>query len=445
MRDFPLSVRVYIVGLALAALALFVSMAHFGGLNPIAEQPVVAALLLAAIAASSSFPVHISPKTKVSVETTFVFGTLLLFPPPAAIAICTLGVFISSVLQRRKSWHTLFEVAQTALYTGLAGFCYHHLISEPLASLINSPTGLLTLAGVALIMHVGNALAVAGVVALQTHRSVMRMWWVYNTYDVPQQAALYVMGPLTALVAQISPWALGIMIIPVALIYISFRNNAVLRLQTKEAVEALADTIDMRDPYTFQHSQRVASYARELAMNLGLSEEMVDTIESAARVHDLGKIGLDASILAKPTALSEAEWEKVRKHPEIGASIVSCFPLFRSGRDLILHHHERYDGQGYPQGKCGDEIPLGARIIAVADAFDAMTSDRPYRRALPIQAVLRELEQHKGKQWDPNLIEVLTRIIRQELKGQKTAVLLPSFKLGSPDAARQPVQLSNEL
>lgn len=228
------------------------------------------------------------------------------------MAMCALGMFISSILQRNKWGHTLFEVAQTALYTGLAAFSCYRLISAPLASVINSPTGLLTLVGVALTMHVVNALLVAGVVALQTRRGLMRMWWVYNTYDIPQQAALYVMGSLTALVAQISPWALGIMIIPVALIYISFKNNALLRFQTKEAVEALADTIDMRDPYTFKHSQRVAKYARELAVNLGLPEDVVDTIESAARVHDLGKIGIDTSILAKPAALSRAEWERMR-------------------------------------------------------------------------------------------------------------------------------------
>jgi HD-GYP domain-containing protein (c-di-GMP phosphodiesterase class II) len=249
----------------------------------------------------------------------------------------------------------------------------------------------------------------------------------YNTYDMAQHAALYVMGPPAALVAQINPGALCIMVIPVALIHISFKNNSLLRFQTKEAVEALADTIDMRDPYTFEHSQRVARYARELAVSLGLSEDVVDTIEAAARVHDLGKIGVDTSILTKPEPLSRSEWEVMRKHPQIGASIVARFPFFRSGQELILHHHERYDGQGYPMGVGNSSIPIGAKIIAVADAFDAMTSDRPYRRALPLPVVLQELEKHKGTQWDPRVTDVLTRLIRQELDGQRTTVLLSSL------------------
>ena len=430
MRDFSTPVRAYILGIALAALALFASGANLGGLDVISEQPLLAGLLVAAIAASSSFPVHMPPKSKITTETTAIFATLLLFPPPAAMAIAALGKFISYQIFLRNKWgHTLFEVAQTMLYTGLGGFTFHNLISEPLTSVINAPSGLLTLVGVALILHAANAFLVAGVVALQTQRSIIRVWVTYNSHDLPQHAALYVMGPLAALVAQISAWALCLMVIPVALIYISFRNNSLLRFQTKEAVEALADTIDMRDPYTFQHSQRVARYARELAVKMGLSEDMVDTIESAARVHDLGKVGIDTSVLSKPAALSESDWEKMRKHPEIGASIVGRFPFFHSGQELILHHHERYDGQGYPKGIENNSIPIGARIIAVADAFDAMTSDRPYRRALPLTTVLRELERYKGIQWDPQVTEALTGIIRQDLEGQRASVLLPALAL----------------
>ena len=430
MRDFSTPVRAYILGIALAALALFASGANLGGLDVISEQPLLAGLLVAAIAASSSFPVHMPPKSKITTETTAIFATLLLFPPPAAMAIAALGKFISYQIFLRNKWgHTLFEVAQTMLYTGLGGFTFHNLISEPLTSVINAPSGLLTLVGVALILHAANAFLVAGVVALQTQRSIIRVWVTYNSHDLPQHAALYVMGPLAALVAQISVWALCLMVIPVALIYISFRNNSLLRFQTKEAVEALADTIDMRDPYTFQHSQRVARYARELAVKMGLSEDMVDTIESAARVHDLGKVGIDTSVLSKPAALSESDWEKMRKHPEIGASIVGRFPFFHSGQELILCHHERYDGQGYPNGVNNSSIPIGAKIIAVADAFDAMTSDRPYRRALPLTTVLRELERYKGIQWDPQVTEALTGIIRQDLEGQRASVLLPALAL----------------
>ena len=428
MRDFSLTLRAYILGIALVALALFASAASLGGLNVIIKQPLMAGLLVATIAASSNFPVYISPKTRVSVETTAIFVTLLLFPPPAAMAISALGKLISYQVFLRNKWgHTLFEVAQTALYTGLGSFFYHGLISEPLTSVINSPRGLLILVGVALIMHVVNAFLVAGAVALQTHRSLIRVWWTYNSYDLPQHAALYVMGPLAALVAQISLWALCLMVIPVALIYISFRNNALLRFQTREAIEALADTIDMRDPYTFAHSQRVARYARELAINMGLPDDVVDTIESAARVHDLGKIVVDTSVLTKATALTEAEWEMMKKHPEIGANIVSRFPYYRSGQELVLYHHERYDGRGYPQGIEGDSIPVGARVIAVADAFDAMTTDRPYRRALPLKVALQELERHKGVQWDSQVVEAFIEVLRQELESEGDSSLLPSF------------------
>jgi hypothetical protein len=428
MQGFSTSVRAYIFGVALAALALFASTVYLGGMAVIIEQPILFGLLLAAIVAASSYPVYFSPKTKVSVETTAIFAALLLLPPPAAMAISALGKLISYQVFLRKKWSlTLFEVAQTAFYTGLGSLFYHSLVSEPLALVINSPSGLLFLVGTAFIMHMVNGFLVAGVVALQTHRSPLYVWSIYNRYDLPQHVALYVMGPLTALLAQISHWTLCLMVIPVALIYISFKHSALLRLQTKDAVEALADTIDMRDPYTFQHSHRVARYARELAVNLGLPDDVVDTIESAARVHDLGKVGVSTSILNKPAVLSEIEWAMIREHPEIGASIVSRFPYYRSGQELIRYHHERYDGQGYPAGKRGDSIPIGARIIAVADAFDAMTSDRPYRRALPPRTVLQEFERYKGAQWDPKITDVLIGILRKELAGKKTPSFLPSL------------------
>ncbi len=428
MQGFSTPVRAYIVFVALAALVLFGSVAYREGMDAIVEQPILAGLLLAAIVVSSNYPVYFSPKTKVSVETTAIFAALLLLPPPVAMAITALGKLISYQIFLKRQWgHTLFEVAQIAFCTGLGGLVYHTLVSAPLAVVINSPSGLLVLVGVALIMHVVNAFLVAGVVALQTHRNLIYVWLIYNSYDLPQHVALYVMGPLAALLAQVSLWTSCLMVIPVVLIYISFKHSALLRLQTRDAVEALADAIDMRDPYTFQHSQRVAQYARELAVNLGLPDNIVDTIESAARVHDLGKIGVNTSVLNKPAALSEAEWRMIRHHPEIGAKIVGRFPYYSAGRELILYHHERYDGKGYPEGKAGDSIPLGARIIAVADALDAMTSDRPYRQALPLRAVLREFERYKGIQWDPKVTDALIGILRQELEGRRSPSFLPSF------------------
>ncbi|NPA91049.1 MAG: HD-GYP domain-containing protein [Chloroflexi bacterium] len=202
--------------------------------------------------------------------------------------------------------------------------------------------------------------------------------------------------------------------IPVALVYLSLRNSLRLQVLTRDAVEKMADVIDRRDPYTAGHSIRVADLAARIAIEMGLPWEEVETIRAAARVHDLGKIEIDSIVLNKPGRLDDREWELMRRHPIVGAEIISRFPEFARGADYIRYHHERWDGKGYPYGLKGEEIPLGARIIAVADSYDAMTTDRPYRRALSRDVVVAELKRGAGVQWDPRVVAAFLRVLGEE-------------------------------
>lgn len=170
-------------------------------------------------------------------------------------------------------------------------------------------------------------------------------------------------------------------------------------------IRALASAIDAKDPYTCGHSQSVAQYSMVCGMVLGLDAEQVRTLETAALLHDIGKIGIDDAILRKPRRLSPAEQGIVRDHPVIGAAIVHDIGALHDVVGLILHHHEKYDGSGYPHGISGDDIPLGARIIAVADAFDSMTTDRPYRRALTINEAMTELLRCRGTHFCPQALD----------------------------------------
>jgi putative nucleotidyltransferase with HDIG domain len=245
------------------------------------------------------------------------------------------------------------------------------------------------------------------VVGLQLSLSPVGIWLSNWRYDILEHIALYLLGVLTALVVQQYSWALLLTVVPLAIVYISLQRSVYLRRQTKEAIEALADVVDMRDPYTFSHSKRVADYAFELARALRLPPAEIETITSAARVHDLGKVGIVEAVLNKPGGLNDAEWEQMRQHPVKGAQIVSRFPYYAEGRELIEHHHERMDGGGYPAGVRAEELSIGARIIAVADSLDAMTSDRVYRKALPLEVVRQEFEKGAGTQWDASVVERL--------------------------------------
>ncbi|MDI7252887.1 MAG: HD-GYP domain-containing protein, partial [Actinomycetota bacterium] len=180
-----------------------------------------------------------------------------------------------------------------------------------------------------------------------------------------------------------------------------------------EVITALANAIDARDAYTHGHSNRVMEYSVALAEGMGLSPEEVDVIRHASILHDVGKIGIREKILKKPGLLTEEERREMEYHPFIGTRILQSVKLLEPVMPLVYHHHERYDGTGYPDGLKGEEIPLGSRIIAVADAFESMTSDRPYRKALPLEEALAELRRGAGRQFDPRVVEVFLRLVEE--------------------------------
>jgi len=182
-------------------------------------------------------------------------------------------------------------------------------------------------------------------------------------------------------------------------------------------IQTLARAIDAKDPYTKGHSDRVTKYAVKIAREMNLSESAIRNIEYSALIHDIGKIGIQESILTKKGGLSGTEYEIVKMHPLIGESIITPVKFLNGIAPLILYHHERFDGKGYLEGLRGEAIPLGARIISVADAFDAMTSDRPYRKALTRKKAREELEKESGKRFDPQVIEAFLRLLdRGELE-----------------------------
>lgn len=173
-----------------------------------------------------------------------------------------------------------------------------------------------------------------------------------------------------------------------------------------EFVECITSALDARDPYTGDHSRRVSDMACFLSAKMKLSPLETQEIHIAGHLHDIGKIGVPDRVLLKPDRLNDEEWGLMKKHPEIGADILSRSEHFSRIAAIILHHHERWDGKGYPFGAVGEEIPLGARIIAVCDSIDAMASARAYRKALPLDICRSEIEKNIGIMYDPKIGEI---------------------------------------
>jgi HD-GYP domain-containing protein (c-di-GMP phosphodiesterase class II) len=200
-------------------------------------------------------------------------------------------------------------------------------------------------------------------------------------------------------------------------------QHSTLRIKELEATIANLHTslifafnqlLDLKDLNTGVHSTRLAEWGVRVARELGVGQECLRDIEVAALLHDIGKMGIPDSVLKSPNKLTDDEWTLMQKHPEYGWAIVRLFPEFERASLFVLHHHERVDGKGYPARLSGAEIPIGARIVCVIDAFDAMTSNRSYRQGLAFEEAIRRLEESSGAQFDPAVVECFVRIASEE-------------------------------
>ncbi|MEW6325686.1 MAG: HD domain-containing phosphohydrolase, partial [Nitrospirota bacterium] len=205
-----------------------------------------------------------------------------------------------------------------------------------------------------------------------------------------------------------------------------------------EAMKALAQAIEAKDHYTRGHCDRTVEYAMAIAEQLGLPEEERQALRYAAFLHDVGKIGIHESILAKEGRLTEEEYRLMQNHPSMGAEIIKGVEFLRPVVPLVYHHQERFDGKGYPAGLSGEKIPLGARIVAVLDTFDAMTSDRPYRKAMSLSLAISELRRCAGTQFDPKVVEAFIAVLEAKYRtgaaGDETSgpSRLSESRTGSP-------------
>ncbi len=417
MQRLSPAARLYITVIVLVT-AILAAVLLLETKPPEADHTVLALALGILVATANLFPLTFAHKHRVSLDSAVIFAAVLLFDPGIAVLIAGLGCLAGDVVlsrARARSAEILFNASQTALQAGvgalvlmLAGWNHTDLVTDQGALRI-----LMTVVA-AFAMYMVNTMLVAGMVALRSGQAPLSIWKQSSEIIQAEQFSEFALGLLAAIVLGPYLLALPLLIFPAIAVYYSLERHVQLRRQTIAAVESMADMVDIRDPYTANHSRRVAEYSRALATELGLRPEEIDLVERAARVHDLGKIMVDAAVLTKRGKLTSDDEQQLRQHPITGAQILSRFPQFSLATSYVRHHHERMDGTGYPDGLKGDDIPLGARIIAVADAFDSMSMARPYRGGLPMEVVLAELERHRGSQWDEQIVDKLTTLIERE-------------------------------
>jgi putative nucleotidyltransferase with HDIG domain len=339
---------------------------------------------------------------------------ILLVPPPVAPLAAGLSVFIEQVVRRSPPLRLTFNVAATVLTASLAsrlmgqfGTVWEASRADDLVAPLPLIVGALAYFGI-------NALLIAIVFSLVERRPLVSTIRPEGGTVAPELAAA-ALGAQYALTWAIDPLLVVLIAVPALVIAQSFDYIRRLASETRAAVRSLAEIIDHRDATTYRHSARVADHAARLARALGASDSEVQLIEQAAAVHDVGKIGVPDTVLLKAGPLTNAEQATIRRHTELGSQILTGFSQFRPGAEIVRHHHEAWDGSGYPSGLAGEAIPFGARVVAVVDSFDAMTSDRPYRKALDRTVALRRIAAGAGSQWDPHVVHVFL-----ELEGYPT-------------------------
>src|SRR3954463_10959675 len=459
MKSLPLAARIYvcaIIGVGAGLLAAFFPI-HFVG------SPWLFTVLLLLSSITSVFKVNLPlarRSSTMSVSYAVDFASLLLLGPNETMLVAAASAFSQCtfrIKERNPIHRTLFSMACLVVTVQAAGLAYRWLGGH--SGAVTSLAVAKPLVGAATIYFLFNTLTVATAIALSVKQPLLKVWnenflWSAPSYFVGALAA----GCLAWITTLQTQW---IALLPLlsAPLYLTYRSYKVYlgrvedeRRHTQEmadlhlaTIEALALAIDAKDQTSQLHIRRVQLYAAALARGLGMTENEIQGVKTAALLHDIGKLAVPEHILSKPGPLTPEEFQKIRAHPKVGADIVSSVPFPYPVAPLILSHHERWDGKGYPAGLKAEDIPLGARILSVVDYFDALMAERPYHKAMSYDAAIGLLQQESGKGLDPAVVAKFIELIpgmQEEAVRLEQAVRRPAAEetpqTGRPATGLQP-------
>ena len=417
-KSLPPAARLAVAVFGMVGLLLLIVSTRWAGQLDAAHFGLM--LFLAVVTAHAK--VRLIGGSSLSLLTTVVLMSVMMLGAEAAVLVSVCGVYVQTAFPRRRCipHHIVFNIGMIALTVLVAGKAYHWMVrgfhpftfDELVGSLVAS-----------LIYYLGNSLCVSLIVALSTRRSMFRLWHDNFLYTAP---LFFLAGLLAFLVSKLI-WSFPGITLMVALpiLYLSYYSYRVyLRSLESEkthsaemaelfnsTLSTLALAIDARDRNTHGHIQRVQRYSRAIAEGMHLDEREIKAIAAAALLHDIGKLAIPEYILNKTGPLTPEEMKKMRLHPRLGAEIISNIKFPYPVADSIMAHHERFDGSGYPNGLAGKDIPLGARVLAVADVFDTYTSDRVGSEET-IDGAIEVLTQGAGTLFDPDIVSVWESIHR---------------------------------
>lgn len=416
-RPLPVSARLYFTFVIAAGLGSILFSAAQVYTTPVPRGW----LALAALTAfTGSFTVRIPTiSARISVSDAFVFASVLLFGPATATIIAALDCVVVTLWSRRPLLQSLFNISTTALAISVAAHTFYWLAGIPAGGQAFVPSRLLgPLFVLAALYFLINSGLIAIALGFERGTNASLLWWEHFPWlSLNYFGGVSVAALLVSYTRSVDAVAISIILPLLVISYLTYRSSFG-RVQDARrhvdqvnelymsTIEALAMAVDAKDQITHGHIRRVQVFALELAKRIGVTDdEHLRAIATAALLHDMGKLAIPEHILNKPGKLTPAEFDKMKRHADIGADLLSSVKFPYPVVPIVRHHHEHWDGTGYPSRISGTDIPLGARILSVVDCFDALTSDRPYRPRLSTEEAFRIIRDRRGTTYDPLVVD----------------------------------------
>ncbi len=407
---------------SISGLGAYVSFNTFYGLK-VQDLPylILSFLVLFAFLAEI-YEVEIVEKGYFSVSTAIYTGSIIIGGAPLALSVAIPSLVFSETLIRFESLpekassldvlnKIIFNTAQIVIAIKAGSLVFKYIGGEP-APFTTAYDYLPPLIAF-LIFTLVNTSLVSGIISITQGTSFLYQM-KFNLRNLHVQVlSLGVLSILIAVTYASSPWNLLLVAVLLLLVNNSLRGYIQLRRQAKQTFEKIMELLGKRDPYTHRHSESVGDLTEEIVKEMDIKPGIMEDIVSAARVHDIGKLGIPDSILLKEDGLTEEEWETMKEHPVVGADILSGLTIYDDAVDIVRYEHERWDGSGYPEGLEKEDIPLGSRVVAVADVWNALRTKRPYRGPLSIEESKEEIKEMAGVKLDPEVVDALLTVVEE--------------------------------
>jgi len=421
--QFSRAVRIY-VGL-LVCLALALCVVVFSSWTVPDSSRVILFFVFVVLAGLSelyatlipAFRMELSSSIAICLASLFIFGL-----PLSVLLVLVTSTFSELFLRwdrRREGWENFvvpvaFNVSQLMITMTAAGMVLR-LVGHEHLSLVEPREYLWAVAAFATYLLVNHGL-VTSVSSLATSKRFLYSLWRSLAQFAVQYVALCIAAVLLTVLYSLSVWHVFLALFPLTLVHISFRGWVRLQTEARKTFERMSQLLDERDKYTAKHSADVAELACRLGREMDLPQLAIEQLDVAARVHDIGKVAIPDAILLKSGTLTDEEREVMKRHPVVSAELIEGLEIYAAVADAVRHEHERWDGGGYPDGLQGEKIPLLARVIAAADIYDALSTDRPYRAAYTPEETRNMIRNMSGRELEPKVVDALLRLLEREAK-----------------------------